>query len=150
MQIGHICTPNVITCPPETTIFAAAKMMKKNHVGTLVVVEEINGMRMPQGIITDRDIVVIVLAEGLDPKSIKVMDIMKTELMTALATEDIFETIERMRYKGIRRIPVVDKHGALAGVVSVDDIWKCLAREVAALSEVTTRQQNRERTHRGQ
>lgn len=149
MQIGHICTPNVITCPPETTIFAAAKMMKKNHVGTLVVVEEINGMHMPQGIITDRDIVVIVLAEGLDPKSIKVADIMKTELMTALATEDIFETIERMRYKGIRRIPVVDKHGALAGVVSVDDIWKYLARGVAALSEVTTRQQNRERTHRG-
>ncbi|MCM1129210.1 MAG: CBS domain-containing protein [Alistipes senegalensis] len=149
MQIGHICTPNVVTCPPETTILAAAKMMRQNHVGTLIVIEEINGMRVPQGIVTDRDIVVIVLAEGLDPKSIKVTDIMKTELMTALATEDVFETIERMRYKGIRRIPVVDKYGALAGIVSVDDIWKCLAREVTALSDVTVRQQNREKIHRG-
>ncbi|MCM1512587.1 MAG: CBS domain-containing protein [Oxalobacter formigenes] len=150
MQIGHICTPNVITCPPETTILAAAKMMRQHHVGTLIVIEEINGMRVPQGIVTDRDIVVIVLAEELDPKSIKVTDIMKTELMTALATEDVFETIERMRYKGIRRIPVVDKYGALAGIVSVDDIWKCLAREVTALSDVTVRQQNREKIHRGQ
>lgn len=149
MQLGHICTPGAVTCPPETTILAAAKMMRKNHVGTLIVVEELNGMCVPQGIITDRDIVVTVLAEGLDPKSIKVTDIMKTELMTALETEDIFETIERMRYKGIRRIPVVDKHGALTGIVSVDDIWKCLAREVASLSEVTARQQSREKMHRG-
>jgi len=148
MQIGHICTTNTVTCLPETTIFEAAKMMRQYHVGTLIVVEEINGLRIPQGVVTDRDIVVIVLADGLDPKSIKVMDIMKTELMTALATEDIFETIERMRYKGVRRIPVVDKHGGLAGIVSVDDIWKFLAKEVTELSEVTTRQQTREKVSR--
>ena len=149
MQIGHICTTNTITCSPETTILEAAKMMRKHHVGTLIVVEEVNGLRIPQGIITDRDIVVIVLAEELDPKSIKVLDIMRTELMTAVATEDIFETVERMRYKGVRRIPVVDKHGALAGIVSVDDIWKFLAKEVTELSEVSTRQQSREKTLRG-
>ncbi|NLC23984.1 CBS domain-containing protein [Oxalobacter vibrioformis] len=148
MQIGHICTTNTVTCSAETTILEAAKMMRQYHVGTLIVVEEINGMRVPQGIVTDRDIVVIVLAESLDPKSIKVMDIMKAELMTALATEDIFETIERMRYKGVRRIPVVDKHGGLAGIVSVDDIWKFLAKEVTELSEVTTRQQSREKVSR--
>ncbi len=149
MQIGHICTTNTITCSPETTIFEAAKLMRQYHVGTLIVVEEVNGLRIPQGIITDRDIVVIVLAEELDPKRIKVLDIMKTELMTAVATEDVFETVERMRYKGVRRIPVVDKHGALTGIVSVDDIWKFLAKEVTELSEVSTRQQSRERISRG-
>ncbi|MCL1886669.1 MAG: CBS domain-containing protein [Betaproteobacteria bacterium] len=148
MQIGHICTTNTVTCSPETTVLEAAKMMRKNHVGTLVVVEEINGMRVPQGIVTDRDIVVIVLAEGLDPKSIKVTDIMKAELMTAVVTEDVFETVERMRYKGVRRIPIVDKHGGLAGIVSVDDIWKFLAKEVTELAEVTTRQQTREKVAR--
>lgn len=148
MQIGHICTTNPVTCTPETTVQEAAKMMRTHHVGTLIVVEEINGMCIPQGIVTDRDIVVIVLAEGLDPKSIKVMDIMRAELMTALASEDVFETVERMRYKGVRRIPVVNKHGALIGVVSVDDIWKFLAKEVTELSEVTTRQRSREKTAR--
>ncbi|MDL2283819.1 CBS domain-containing protein [Oxalobacter sp. OttesenSCG-928-P03] len=148
MQIGHICTTNTITCKPETTVFEAARMMRKHHVGTLIVVEEINGMCVPQGIVTDRDIVVIVLAEGLDPKSIKVADIMKAELMTAIATEDMFETVERMRYKGVRRIPVVDKHGALVGIVSVDDIWKFLAKEVTELAEVTTRQRSREQLSR--
>lgn len=148
MQIGHLCTTNTIICTPETTVFEAAKLMRKNHVGTLIVIEEINGMRVPQGIVTDRDIVVIVLAEGLDPKSIKVIDIMRAELMTAVATEDVFETVERMRYKGVRRIPIVDKHGALVGIVSVDDIWKFLAKEVTELSEVTTRQQSREKVSR--
>lgn len=70
----------------------AAQLMRRNHVGTLIVVEEVNGMLVPQGIVTDRDIVVVVLAEGLDPKSIKVIDIMKVELMTAVETEDVFET----------------------------------------------------------
>ncbi len=148
MQVGHICTTNTVTCAPETTILEAAKMMRQNHVGTLIVVEEINGMCIPQGIVTDRDIVVIVLAEGLDPKSIKVIDIMRSELMTAVATENIFETIERMRYKGVRRIPIVDKHGALAGIISVDDIWKFMAKEIMELSEVTTRQQAREKVSR--
>lgn len=148
MKIGHICTTNTVTCSPETTVLEAARMMRKNHVGTLVVVEEINGMCVPQGIVTDRDIVVVVLADGLDPKSIKVADIMKAELMTALSTENVFETIERMRYKGIRRIPVVDKHGALIGIVSVDDIWKFLAKEVNELAEVTTRQRTREKVSR--
>lgn len=148
MQIGHICTTNPITCQPETTILEAAKLMRQKHVGTLIVIEKINGAPIPQGIITDRDIVVAVLAEELDPKRIKVADIMRTELMTAIATEDIFETVERMRYKGVRRIPVVDKHGALIGIVSVDDIWKFLAKEVTELSEVTTRQQSREKSAR--
>lgn len=150
MQIGHISTTNAITCSAETTILEAAKMMREHHVGTLIVVEEIDRLCIPQGIITDRDIVVGVLAEGLEPKSIKVSDIMKTELMTALDTEDVFETVERMRYKGIRRIPIVNKHGALTGIVSVDDIWKFMAKEIGELSDVTTRQRSREKNARGQ
>jgi CBS domain-containing protein len=137
-----------VICHPETTVFEAARMMRENHVGTLVVVDESNGLPVPQGIVTDRDIVVVVIAQGLDPKSIKIVDIMKSELMTAVSTEDVFETVERMRYKGVRRIPVVDKHGTLVGIVSVDDIWKFLAREASELADVTTRQQAREKTTR--
>ena len=140
MQIGHICSNNVVTCRSNTTVLEAAQLMRRNHVGTLIVVEEVNGMLVPQGIVTDRDIVVVVLAEGLDPKSIKVIDIMKVELMTAVETEDVFETVERMRFKGVRRIPIVDKMGGLVGIVSVDDIWKFLSKEISELADVTTRQ----------
>jgi CBS domain-containing protein len=122
--------------------------MRKHHVGNLVIVEEIEGVRMPMGIVTDRDIVVIVIAEGLDPKSIKVIDIMMTELMTAVENEDVFETVERMRFKGVRRIPIVNKQGGLVGIVSVDDVWKCMAKQMTELAEVTTRQQMREKTVR--
>lgn len=148
MQIGHICSNNVVTCSSNTTVLEAAQLMRRNHVGTLIVVEEVNGMLVPQGIVTDRDIVVVVLAEGLDPKSIKVIDIMKVELMTAVETEDVFETVERMRFKGVRRIPIVDKMGGLVGIVSVDDIWKFLSKEISELADVTTRQQTREKVAR--
>lgn len=148
MQIGYICSNNVVTCKAETTVLEAARMMRRYHVGTLIVVEDINGMIIPQGIVTDRDIVVVVLAEGLDPKSIKVNDIMKVELMTAVETEDVFETVERMRFKGVRRIPIVDKMGGLVGIVSVDDIWKFLSKEISELADVTIRQQTREKIAR--
>lgn len=148
MHIGHISSPLTITCHPDTTVLEAAQLMRRNHVGTLVIAEEVEGIRMPLGIVTDRDIVVIVIAEGLDPKSIKVIDIMTTELMTALDTEDMFETVERMRFKGVRRIPIVNRQGGLVGIVSVDDIWKCMAKEMTELADVTTRQQAREKTMR--
>ena len=64
MQIGHICSNNVVTCISNTTVLEAAQLMRRNHVGTLIVVEEVNGMLVPQGIVTDRDIVVVVLAEA--------------------------------------------------------------------------------------
>ena len=86
MQIGHICSNNVVTCSSNTTVLEAAQLMRRNHVGTLIVVEEVNGMLVPQGIVTDRDIVVVVLAEGLDPKSIKVIAIVAAEACTSIVT----------------------------------------------------------------
>lgn len=148
MHIGHISSLQTVTCHPDTSVLEAAELMRRHHVGTLVIIEDVEGIRMPMGIVTDRDIVVIVIAEGLDPKSIKVIDIMTTELMTATENEDVFETVERMRFKGVRRIPIVNKQGGLAGIVSVDDIWKFMAKEMTELAEVTTRQQTREKMAR--
>jgi len=148
MQVGHICSTRTITCHPESTVLEAAELMRKHHVGNLVIVEEVGGVLMPMGIVTDRDIVVIVIAEGLDPKSIKAIDIMTSELMTADEDEDVFETVERMRFKGVRRIPIVNKNGGLVGIVSVDDIWKFVTKEMTGLADVTTRQQTREKKAR--
>src|SRR3954465_8202720 len=109
--------------------------MRKHHVGDLVVVDQANGgARIPVGIITDRDIVVSVIALGLDPTGLLVGDIMSDELLTATEEDDVYETIVRMRFRGIRRVPVVNSIGALTGIISVDDVLEFLAEEMSELS----------------
>ena len=137
MRIGEICTLQAVHCKRDLTVQGAALLMRNHHVGDLVVVEQPNGEQVPVGIVTDRDIVVSVIALGLDPASLLVGDIMTEELTTTSEDEDVYETIERMRFKGIRRLPVVNSMGGLAGIVSVDDLLEFLAEEMAELSRIS-------------
>jgi CBS domain-containing protein len=148
MHIGEIGTSQAVYCNRNTSVLEAAQLMRSHHVGDVVVIEQPNGERIPVGIVTDRDIVVIVIAEGLDPTSLLVADIMNTDLMTVGENEDVYETIERMRFKGIRRLPVVNNLGGLAGIVSVDDLVEFLAEEMTELSRISGRQQVQERQAR--
>lgn len=145
MHISEIGTTEAVYCNRNTSVLEAAQLMRNHHVGDVIVVEQPNGERIPVGIVTDRDIVVIVIAEGLDPTSLLVTDIMNTELMTAGDNEDVYETIERMRFKGVRRLPVVNSLGGLVGIVSVDDLLEFLAQEMTELSRISGRQQFLER-----
>jgi CBS domain-containing protein len=112
MTIGEICTRVTVFTTRETTVAEAAKLMRQHHVGSLVVVDEVKGgKRVPVGIVTDRDAVVEVMATGLDPKTITVGDIMAQELVTARESEGVLETMQIMRYKGVRRLPIVGKSG---------------------------------------
>jgi CBS domain-containing protein len=120
--------------------------MRKNHVGDLVVVEQADGgERIPVGIVTDRDIVVSVIALGLDPASLQVGDIMSDDLLTTSEGDDVYGTIERMRLRGIRRVPVVNAAGGLAGIVSADDLLEFLAEEMGDLSRISSHQQAHEK-----
>lgn len=148
MQIGGIATPEVVHCKRETSVLEAALLMRKHHVGDLVVVDEVEDALVPVGILTDRDIVVSITAEGLDAKSIEVGDIMSSELLAASEDADVHETIERMRVKGVRRIPVINSRGALTGMVSVDDLMVFLAEEMTDLSRISMRQQSIEKQTR--
>ena len=148
MRISEICTVSTICCKRDETVQGAALLMRKHHVGDLIVIEQSDGERTPIGIITDRDIVVSVIALGLDPASLLVGDIMSEDLLTTSDTEDIYETIERMRVRGIRRVPVVNSAGGLVGIVSVDDMLEFLAEEVGELSRISSHQQAHERRAR--
>ncbi len=148
MRIAEICTSQTVHCQRELTVQQAALLMRNNHVGDLVVVEQPNGERVPVGIVTDRDIVVSVIALGLDPASLLVGDIMSAELMTATEDEDVYETIDRMRFKGIRRVPVVNSLGGLCGIVSIDDLVEFLAEEMGELSRISSRQMANEKQSR--
>ena len=149
MTIGEICTRVTVFTTRDTTVADAAKLMRQHHVGSLVVVEDINGSkRVPVGIVTDRDAVVEVMATGLDPNTITVGDIMVQDLVTARESEGVLETMQIMRYKGVRRLPIVGKSGELIGIVSIDDLLEVLAEELSELAKIIAREQARETASR--
>jgi len=144
MSISEFCNREVVFATREMDLPEATQLMRKYHVGDLVVVDEIDGKRVPVGIVTDRDMVVEVIAQSLDVKGFSVGDIMSRQLFSVQENEGVFETIRLMRAKGARRIPVVNQQGGLVGIVSADDILDLLAEEMAELAKVAPRQQQRE------
>lgn len=136
-SIGEICNRDVVVATREMTVTAAAQLMRRYHVGTLVICEQLNGgRRLPVGIVTDRDIVVEVLAPELRPEAITAGDIMAGELVTVRESEGVLQALEVMRYKGVRRLPVVGEDGQLTGLIAIDDILEVLAEELTDISKV--------------
>jgi CBS domain-containing protein len=149
MTIGEICTREVFLGGRETTIQEATELMRKHHVGDLIVVDREGEGTVPVGIVTDRDIVISVMALRLDPQVITLGDMMGEELVTAREGQDFSEVLEIMQIKGIRRIPVVDGKGFLVGILSVDDFLEILAKQLGGLAHLLSRQRwKEERTKR--
>lgn len=144
-NIGEFCNREVVVTTREMTVTAAAQLMRQHHVGTIVVCEQMNGgRRIPVGIVTDRDIVVEVVAPELRSDTITVGDIMAPELVTVRETEGVVQTLEVMRSRGVRRLPVVGADGLLVGIVSIDDLLGVLAEELTDIAQVAAREQRRE------
>jgi len=150
MLIGEICNREVIVIDKDSTIMEAAQLMRKHHVGTLVVVDEnsVAGKAIPVGILTDRDIVIEVIAEDVDFNTIIVGDVMSYELITSGEADGVWDTMERMRIRGIRRVPVVNKAGELVGILAVDDLLELLAEELTDLSKLIRRERRYEQEMR--
>lgn len=148
MPVGEICTREVTVADRSTTVQQAAHLMRQHHVGNVVVVDRQNGKRVPVGIVTDRDIVVSVVATKLDAAIFTVGDLAMHKLMTCREDEGILECIRKMRTKGIRRMPVVDQEGDLVGIVAVDDLVQLLAEEMNAIGKLIAREQVQEAEHK--
>ncbi|MGZ8161152.1 MAG: CBS domain-containing protein [Methylobacter sp.] len=144
MSIAEFCNREVVFATREMSLPEAAQLMREYHVGDLVVVDEVDGKRVPVGIVTDRDMVIEIIAKSLAVDEFSVGDIMERQLVSVQEKEGVFETIRLMRSKGIRRIPVVNQEGGLAGIISADDILDLLAEEMAELAKVAPREQERE------
>jgi CBS domain-containing protein len=147
--IGTLCSREVVFATREMTVAAAAKLMRGHHVGSLVVVAELNGgKRVPLGIVTDRDIVVEIVAMELDPGVITLGDIMAEPVVTAREEEGVLEAMEIMRYKGVRRLPVVGRDGQLVGILTIDDLLEVMAEQLGELARVVKRELTREAVER--
>jgi CBS domain-containing protein len=148
VPIGEICNREVVFVRRDETVREAARLMREYHVGDLVVVDEGDGRRVPTGILTDRDIAVGIVAKHLDADALAVGDVIGPELVTVKESDGVAETIELMRSRGVRRIPVVDAGGALVGIVTADDMLDLLAEELSAIARIVSREQRREAEYR--
>ena len=144
MPIGEICSREVVCAKRDTTVKTAARLMREQHVGSIVVVEEPEDKRIPTGIVTDRDIVVAVVALGLEPEVIQIGDIMGTNLVSVKEDWGIAEVVELFQLKGVRRLVVTDSNGYLVGIVAADDVLSLLAEEMSALASMVGGERKRE------
>ena len=138
----------MITIQRDATVLEAAKLMRKFHVGAIIVIDKIDGRTIPVGVVTDRDLVVEVLATELDESVITVGDIMAAEVFTLKESTSTSEAIQLMRRKTIRRLPVVDEDGGLIGILTLDDILELLSEELLDLAKLVRYEQKKEIRHR--
>ncbi len=148
MTVGEICNREVIIIDQDGAIQEAVQLMREHHVGDVVVVQERGGERYPVGILTDRDIVVEILAEGVDMDAVAIKDVMSYRLLEVRERDDITDALKLMRSKGVRRLPVVDERGVLVGILSVDDVIDVLAEQLMDLATLIRREQLKEQLRR--
>lgn len=133
MLIENVMTKEVIVAAPEESVSSASKLMKEEKVGSVVIVDR---WGRPIGILTDRDIVIRVVAEGLNPEEISVGEVMTPNLILGKREERIFDAVRKMADKGIRRLPVVDDENRVVGMVSIADLMAILITEMSNLAVV--------------
>ena len=146
MRVSEICTRGVEHATRHVSVLDAAKHMRRDHVGDIVVVEVIDGRHVPVGIVTDRDIVIAALAtDAANIQELEVGEIMTVDPITVSEDDDVKDALRRMQRGGVRRVPVVDANGSLVGVLSMDDVLVVLADELARLSHLAAHQARAER-----
>lgn len=145
MAIGEVCNREVVVIDKGASIREAVQCMRDEHVGDVIVTEGEGLNRVPVGILTDRDVVIEVLAEDVAADNLCVADIMSYELLVAREDDDILDTIKAMRAKGVRRVPVVNPAGRLAGIISVDDLIELISEQLSDLVTLFQRSLRHER-----
>ena len=147
MLTRDVLISDVVCCQPTATASEVAGLMREHHVGDVVVVALGPDPRTPIGVVTDRDLVVEILAKGIDPGGIQVSHFMRTPVVLAHETEEVEAVIERMHAHGVRRVPVVDKE-KLIGIVTMTDLLCSLNAEMGTMLGVLQQSQRNERRQR--
>ena len=144
MNAGERCNREVVFVYRDTRLVEAARLMREHHVGSLVVVVERLSERVPVGIVTDRDIVIAVVAKELDPRTLTVADVLTDSLVTVREQDDVSDALRVMREAGIRRVPVLSRSGALAGILTLDDVLELMAEEMNDFARTMVKERLRE------
>lgn len=138
MGLLSFARETVVTSPPGTPVREAAQRMKDENVGCLVVTRD----GKPVGIVTDRDLVTRVVARGCDPERTSIEEVMTPDPITLDEELGLFEALEVMKDKGVRRFPVIDPGGDLSGFFTVDDVLYLLGIELSAVARIVNDDMN--------
>lgn len=133
-KAGELCSREVVVAERHLPLIKAAQLMGESHVGCLVIVEENGAGRRVVGMLTDRDIVVAVVAEAVDVGKVRVQDVMSVDPVIVQEDDPVRDVLGAMRRFGVRRLPVVTAEGALVGLVALDDVLPLLAGEMRSLA----------------
>ncbi|HEX7435613.1 MAG TPA: CBS domain-containing protein [Caldimonas sp.] len=134
MSLARICQRAFVTIDASATLRDVATLMQAQQVGALVVTVEAGGRRQAVGVLTDRDLVIEVLARDLDPAEVKAGQLARHPLAAMPGTAGIAEAVAVMRETGVRRLLVTEPEGQIAGVVSADDLLEALAQDVGGFA----------------
>ena len=147
MNVGDLCQHRVVTIRSSADLTSAARVMRQEHVGYLVVVEPMvgEGRCKVVGVLTDRDIVVTVVAREGDPRALTVGDVMTRDPLLANENSSLEATLTFMQEVGVRRVPVLGSNGALAGVLALDDALKVIALQLSKIAGCIGSEQKVER-----
>jgi CBS domain-containing protein len=136
MNVGDMCSKNVVQVSQQDSVLKVARIMREQHVSAVIVVDNIEGEIRPQGMITDRDLVLDVLAININPTFVKAEDILTNELICVTETHDVTEALKYLRYYGVRRAPVVNIEGVLVGLFGIEDSLSILSEEFSLLMKL--------------
>ena len=121
MKCSEIMTKNPSCCVTTDTVYQAAQLMKSEDVGPIPIVSNHETKKL-EGIVTDRDLVLKVVAEARDPKSTPVKDVMTIDVYTCRANDNVAKALELMEHHQVRRIPIVDERDQLVGIIAQADV----------------------------
>lgn len=148
MNVGDICTREVVLADRAATLQQAASLMREHHVGLLIITEKSTEGLQITGIVTDRDVVVEAVARGMDVTQTEVGRLESEKLAALPSDAPIDEAIGMMKERGVRRLLVSGEGGKLHGVVSLDDVLGALGHEMAELAHAVRKGIDRETAER--
>jgi CBS domain-containing protein len=121
MKCNEVMTKNPECCLPNDNVVKAAQLMKRLNVGPIPIVESAETGKLV-GFLTDRDLALKIVAEGRDPKSTKVEEVMTRKVVTCHMNDDLQKAMDAMAENQLRRIPVVDNDGRIIGIIAQADV----------------------------
>jgi CBS domain-containing protein len=148
MSVGQYCNRDVVVVAKQEPVQEAIRLMRRHHVGDVVVVDSLGENVKPVGILTDRDIVLEILAQDIDMNTVRISDVMTYKLLTVTEDTSILDAIELMREKAVRRLPVVNASGFLVGIITVDDILEIITEQLHGIVSLVARQNKTEQVQR--
>ncbi|MCW5633567.1 MAG: CBS domain-containing protein [Rubrivivax sp.] len=133
LTAGDLCIRETVVVPPTLALQEAARLMREQHVGALVAVDETPRGRVPVGMLTDRDIVTAVVAKDVSLHGLRVADVMSDNPLVAREDDTLLDVLSAMQRRGVRRVPVTSDAGVLEGVLALDDVLGVIAEQLQAV-----------------